>query len=71
MNNNPKPITKFQYSLLKTFLDGFKVKPEVLARKWGIQKGVVLKVSLSPNYEMYVESVTGHAFEDVMSGMFG
>lgn len=60
-------MTKFQFNLVKTFLDGFHVPPRKLATAWKIEHSEVLRVASSPNFEAYKEN--DMPLEDMMSAM--
>lgn len=46
-------MNEFQYNLVKTFLDGFKVPPKKLAKKWNIELPLVMMVANTPNYSYF------------------
>lgn len=67
-------MNKSQFDIVKTFLEGFKIPPTTLVKKWrkfGVELELheVFRVALCNNYEIYKADETPE--EDVMLAMMG
>jgi hypothetical protein len=69
-----RAMTERQYNIVKIFVEGLKVDPRKLVKKWAkcgviVELHEVFRVMLTVNYEVYKKDETPD--EDVIMAMLG